>query len=299
VKKFSIFFLLIIIAFAFLNILYGWIISSVDLEFGKAKEVSQFKDKEFKILVFGNSTALDGVNADLLSKQFGESYNFAIGGASLEANFIQLKNYLNDNNAPDRVLFFLSSCHVNYKKLVAVNPIIENEKPYFNYGLKDIPLYKFRWLFIENVKKIISKDHRLATLVKGQLQISRSVTDVTNYQSSKECLSSENYKGDEFKYLWRMQALCMEQGIKFQIFEMPCWRKSQNGCSNLLVEGSLGDSLTIFNLNNYSMCDSLINPASDWLSENHLNVNGSIKITQEIARLIMEGIKKQKNDPSN
>jgi len=287
-KRFFIFTFLILVSFAVVNIVFIWVISKVDWNFSKALEATQFKNEVFKVLVFGNSTALDGVNSEMLTSEVGESYNFAIGGATLEANFIQLENYLRLNQKPDQVLLFLSSCHVNYKKLVAVNPLLESEeKSYFK--LKNIPLYKFRWLFIENIKKLISSDHRSATLVRGQLRISRSIPDPTHYaQSDKACLTSGDYLGSEFNYLWLMQALCKAQGVGFRVFEMPCWKKSQNECNNVLIKNEKVDSLIVYNLNKKNLSDSLLNPNSDWLSENHLNFSGSVKITKAIVKILLK-----------
>jgi hypothetical protein len=277
---------LILVSFVVVNIVFIWVISKVDWNFSKAREAAQFKNEAFKVLVFGNSTALDGVNTEMLTSEVGESYNFAIGGATLEANFIQLENYLQSNGRPTQVLLFLSSCHLNYKKLGTVNPVLENEERIV-LKLENIPLYKFRWLFIENMKKIISNQHRSITIVRGQLRITRCVPDPSTYaQSDRACLTSDDYLGLEFNYLWKMQALCKEQGIKFQVFEMPCWKRSQNECSDTLIENEKVDSLIVYNLNRKSLSDSLLNPNSDWLSENHLNLSGSVKITKAIVRIL-------------
>ena len=45
-------------------------------------------------------------------------------------------------------------------------------------------------------------------------------------------------------------------------------------------------SIQIQNLNNYHLCDSLIDAKTNWLSRNHLNYNGSLKVTGFVAKKI-------------
>ncbi len=278
---------MILVGFVVVNIIFISVVKSVDWNFSKAREIAQFNDEKFKVLVFGNSTALDGVNTEMLSSYFGESYNFALGGATLEANYVQLRDYLKSNSKPDRVLFFLSSCHVNYKKLGTINPMIEDKEAPKNVSLKELPLYKFRWLFIENIKKLISSQHRAATLRKGQLQMNKSIADQTVYKGLNiDCLELNNYLGVEFNYFWQMYELCLDKSIDFEIFEMPCWKGSRNECNDIFIKNDKVDSLIVYNLNNRHLADSLLNPTSDWLSENHLNYSGSVKITNKIISIL-------------
>lgn len=290
--KFLKFISVLLFAFLLMNMLYLLLLSKVDWDFSKTKEAHGFKNQQLKTLVFGNSTSLDGVNAEMLSEQLGSTYNFSVGGASLESNYLQLKDYLKNNAKPARVLLFISSAHVNYKNQFEVNPIIEHyySNTFMGTSLKDIPLYKFRWLFVENIKKLLSANHRKAEIKKGQLQIKVVVPDNTVAKiKMDDCLNNEDYNNPGFKYLWQIIALCKQEGISISIFEMPCWKNAQNDCGDLLVNNKAEkntDSVLIYNLNNVTRCNTLLDAKKDWLSKNHLNYFGSVKITNEIIRIL-------------
>ena len=184
-KKFLLFFSGLLLAFAFTNWLYVLLLPTIDWDFGKTKEAYKFTNQQLEVLVLGNSTAMDGINTEMLSATLGPSYNFAVGGASLETNFIQLQHYLQHNALPKKVLVFLSSAHISYVKAKEVNPIIDY---YYTdslkwVGLKDIPLFKFRWLFLENIKKLLSANHLSAKGIQGQLSIKGIVQQVTNLKA--------------------------------------------------------------------------------------------------------------------
>lgn len=286
-KKFLIFIFLLIVGFVVVNIIYLLVLGYIDWDFGKTKEASNFKNQNYNVLVFGNSTALDGVNTEMLTKSIGQSYNFAVGGASLESNFIQFENYLFSNQKPEKVLLFLSSCHINYEKIQEVNPIIE----YFytdSFGgkLSDVPLFRFRWLFIENLKKVLSSDHRNAKIVSGQLRISRSIPD-SSTKNETSCPDNTRYIDEGYKFVNAFAAICKTNGIKFIVFEMPCWTKYQNACDDEVLKFE-SSTVPLFNLNRREVCDSILNPSTDWLSENHLNFNGSIKLTRQIESIVSE-----------
>lgn len=275
----------LIVGFGIVNVLYLWGLSYIDWDFTKTKEAYHFRDKSYKTLVFGNSTALDGVNTENLSKSFGSAYNFSIGGASLETNYIQFKEYLRVNKKPDRVLLMLSSCHINYNKGHEINPIVQY---YYDdisiVRLTQLPLFKFRWLFVENLKKILSNNHRSAKVVAGQLQIDKTIPD-TSIKSLDNCSKVEDYSGFGYQFVNRFYEACLKANIELYIFEMPCWNRFQNKCKDGFIQLD-GTPIRITNLNNSVLCDSILNARTDWLSENHLNLKGSVKLTKEIAKLL-------------
>ena len=89
--------------------------------------------------------------------------------------------------------------------------------------------------------------------------------------------------------MWRIASLCKTRGITLEVFELPCWKYVQNDCPDLILQNRVvpdNYNLTIHNLNNYNKCDTLFNPKKDWLSMDHLNYDGSIKLTNEIVRII-------------
>ncbi len=286
-RKFLLFLFSLLIAFVVLNVFYLIILSKIDWDFSKTKKIHSFKDEKFKVVVLGNSTALDGIDAELISTRFGATYNFAIGGASLETNFIQLVKYLKSNRPPSKVLVGLSSCHNNYNNIMEVNPIVDYyyDSLLLPVTIKDVPLFKFRWLFIENIKKLLSRDHRNAIVVDGQLRISKSVTDKSFYSlGAVQCLQEDDYLKPGYKYLHQIAEVCIQNGIQLIVFEMPCWKKSQNECEDVYVSENIEKGFKIFNFNHKVLAGSMYEVKSDWLSENHLNTSGSKKLTSLIIK---------------
>jgi hypothetical protein len=291
-KQFFLFIIGMVLAFIIANFLYLLVLPLIDWDFKKAKEAYHFKDQKLKVLVFGNSTAMDGINTELLSTKLGPAYNFSMDGASLQTNYVQLKNYLQQNEKPGKVLLFLSSSHINYVKTNELHPIAEYYYggSYKIEGLKDIPLFKFRWLFVENIKKLLSANHRNAQVIDGQLRINNMVADNSTYKNkANTCQGNDHYNSTGYQYIWKIAALCREAGIQMEVFEMPCWKESQNDCKDMMLyqkEGTQQDSLYIHNLNNYQLCDTLLDAKRDWLSKNHLNYNGSLKVTNEVMKIL-------------
>ena len=210
----------------------------------------------------------------------------------METNFLQLEKYLQNNQKPGLVLLFLSSSHVNYFNKFELNPIIEYyyaDSLYID-GLNNIPLFRFRWSFVENFKKFISSSHRSATVIKGQLRINSVVPDnsLENVNFRDSC--NQNYTDIGYQYMWKMAVLCKEKNILFKVFEMPCWKVYQNDCPDKKMKNKgniFQDDISLYNINNRSICDTLLDPRTDWLSKNHLNYSGSIKVTSEIIRRLL------------
>ncbi len=288
-KKFSLFFVGLFFVFAAINFLYLVLLPKIDFDFGKTKDAHGFNQQQLDILVFGNSTAMDGINTEILSTKLGPAYNFSVGGASLETNYIQLEEYLKHNDLPKKVLLYLSSAHTNYQIANVVNPIVEYyyTDGFTTGGLKDIPLYKFRWLFVENFKILFSSSHRSAKNIRGQWSIKRVIPDGTHIKESKmTCMDTLFYNTIGYRYLWKMAAICKLKNIQFEVFEMPCWREAQNDCPDLIVNNFLGkEKVKIYNLNNFKLCDTMLDANKDWLSKDHLNYYGSVKVTNQVLRI--------------
>ena len=257
----------------------------IDWEFRKTKEAFGFKRKSIKVLVFGNSTSMDGVNTEMIKSTYGSAYNFSVGGASLETNYLQLERYLKTNERPEKVLLFLNSLHSSYKNSNTINPIIDYyyKDLKIRWAIDELPIYKFRWLFVENLKKLFSRQHRSATIVLGQLRINRAIQDPTiNLLQPIACKEAAFYQAEGYYYLGQMLKLCTDKGIKVYIFEMPCWNNLQNNCPDIMFKTDNGKEIDIVNLNTVDLCKKNIDPKNDWLSLNHLNFNGSKKITAVI-----------------
>ncbi|MEQ8809659.1 MAG: hypothetical protein RIG68_15940 [Imperialibacter sp.] len=287
-RKFGVFVAFLLIAFLAVNALYLFALSKVDAEFRKTDESVNFTDESFEILVLGNSTALDGVNTQMLSDSVGTAYNFSLAGSSIESNYIQLEHYLARNNRPEFVLFFLSSCHINYNREYVVNPIIENYYGLWRFELEELPLFKFRWLFIENFKKILSSERRKSSVVAGQLILERSVADGTVFENSSIANCTTDYQSKGYTFLKHIAQQCADQGIKFLAFEMPCWSWKQNNCDDVYVGFGPDVKFKVVNLNRRDVAGPLLNSRADWLSENHLNYAGSVKLFEAIKAAILE-----------
>ena len=278
----------LLMAFALLNMTYLFILSMVDWDMSKAKQIKGFSGKNYEMLVLGNSTALDAINTELMSSALGDAYNLSLSGSNLHSNYVQLKTYLNNNSKPQRILLCLSSCHQTYENNIELHPIVDYVYNGLGLGkgLGELPIFKFRWLFVENFKKIISKDHRAAVMVKGQLRIKRAIADYTAYKNPPvDCLSAQTYLNGKYPYLDSIINLAIEDKITIDILEMPCWNVKQNNCPDLETNYR-NTAVPIYNLNNKSRCRRILDSKKDWLSKDHLNENGGTKITSEIIGLI-------------
>jgi hypothetical protein len=279
-KRFLIFTGLLIAGFALLNLVFmGWL-GKYDLEFLKVKEAHSFTNQSINCLVLGNSTAMDGINTSMLETSRGSAYNFSVGGATLKTNFIQLQTYLEKNRNPDRVFICLSSAHMRYVPTEEVNPTVGHY-----YGITDIsalPLFTFRWLFTENIKKLFSSDHRSTRIARGQYQTSRTIPDPTSFREGVVSDSGYgSYRGPGYHYLREMIALCQRRNIPVALVEMPCWKEAQDLRPHQVIRDTAISQkpIWVLNGNNRQLCDSLLDPAKDWLSRNHLNLSGSVKFT--------------------
>ena len=277
--------ILFTLLFFAVNYAYLLIIEHYNYDFKKSIEAVNMEHQNYSCLALGNSLVMDGIDAELLTKKGLSSYNFAIGGANLKSNYIQLIHYLENNENPKFVLLGTASLNSLERKKSdeAIHPIIEyNYKPFDWLNYKNLPMIKFRWLSIEMLKLLVSSDHRKAELVLGQYKTKRQVGDKTEFKnkSNKEI----NLKAIiENKYLYKIDSICKKNDIRFLVFEMPGYKKSQNsldiGPFNLK---NMKNDISFINLNNNNLCSELFNDEKDWLGNSHLNEYGAEKLTNYI-----------------
>ena len=272
------------------NVLYQLVIQKIDSNFYKAIEIKNFEDENFKCIVLGNSLTLDGIDTEYLTNKGISSYNFALAGSTLKSNYIQLNHYISYNSKPKIVLLGLGSSLKNYgniKSSNAIHPIIDFCYGGFKERFDNLPMIKFKWLATENLKKLVSKQHREAKLVLGQLRIRRKVPDQTKYRAKlKQEITFDDYKGA--KYMFKIDSICKSNNIKLVIVEMPGYKNTRNEVPvgpNLITNKD--DSLYIYNLNNKILCDSLFDPENDWLGNSHLNQYGAKKLTKYIYKNVL------------
>jgi hypothetical protein len=93
-------------------------------------------------------------------------------------------------------------------------------------------------------------------------------------------------------YLARIIAFCEEQNIKVVMVELPGSKDKRNALPfEKQYKINTKKLVTIYNLNNYHVSESIIDPSKDWLAADHLNQFGGEKIT---AFLFKEVFQKQK-----
>lgn len=250
----------------------------------KSIEASKMKNESFSCIVLGNSMAMDGIDTQFLTNKGIDSYNMAIGGANLYTSYFQLENYLLNNNKPKIVLLGLGSSLKDYSKKTDKTPKLQPITSYV-YGqdklsFESLPLVKFKWIATETLKKIISKNHREARIVLGQLRIKRTVKDNSKYLSClKRELNIDDYVGT--KYFFKIDSICRVEKIKLQVFEMPGFKNTQNDIpieSHLIK--STKEDIKLLNFNNRKLCAELFIDDKDWLGNSHLNKYGAEKFTK-------------------
>ena len=274
--------LLFVVIVVVFNIVYLQYLKKYDTEVSKALLISKMKNKDFDCVILGHSIPLDGIDTEYLTNKGISSYNFALGGANIEASYIQLLNYLKFNKTKCVILGL--SPGRNYKTFTPppMHPAIEyayNKTDYFS--LMSIPVVKFQWRAIEVIKKMLSKDHREAKIVLGQLRTAKTIPDHSRYKEQpKKNINIDDFKNA--KYLFKIDSLCKSNNIPFIALGMPGYKSTQNefklGMHELKYTN--GNKLYYINMNNKEFCAKTFDTNKDWLGNSHLNEYGARKFTE-------------------
>jgi hypothetical protein len=255
--------------------------------FKKAHESSAFKNQDFDLLVFGNSMALDGIDTEYLTQNGINSYDFAVAGGHISTALIQLEEYLKYNKKPRIVLIGFSSATGGslMNKVPHTNPEIEF---FYHPTLKENVLnpapVNFRWLFVEMLKIVVSKDHRNSEIIRGQWRSPKTIPDTTVFQGKN---SPIDYKDP---YLAKLVSLCQKRGIRLILAELPGANKNRDKLPfKYATAVSDSQQAMIYNFNNYDVSSKIINPATDFLAPDHLNEKGAKKITVYLLENILKG----------
>jgi len=277
--KFASFFLLF---FILINGLFLLVIITTDWDFKKRHESLRFNDPDYELLAMGASSAFDGFDTELLTVEGIKSYNLALGGNSIHTCLIQLTEYLNKCvEKPTYVLLGLNSYAEDFEKDF-IHPTVEVTMEEHRFNLNDIPLIKFKWLGFEFFKKIVSRTHRNAKLVQGQLRFQKSIQDPSSYAE----VILDVRKFDSSNWLGELARLCHENGIVLFVFEMPGYRATQN-CSEIgpyNLHFKNGYSALLFNCNNREF-GSKFDSRTDWVGNSHLNESGARKYTEALLQM--------------
>lgn len=269
------------------NCIYLFILLNYSLGFKKVYEMSKFKNKEYELIVLGNSMALDGIDSKYISERGIKTYTSALAGNHISTNLFLLQNYLQNNHKPKMVLIGMSSA-VGKSYL---NPVpFDNPEVDFFYksnlwdNIKDPPLLNFQWLAIDMVKVMISKEHRNATMENGQWRTRKIVPDNSHFNPERE-----DPDGYDNPYLQKIVYLCEKNNIKLIFVEMTGSVMSQNSVPfEKVVAISKTQNIKIYNLNNHQIASSIIDPQTDFLSANHLNVFGAKKETKFLFETVIQ-----------
>ena len=222
--------------------------------------------------------ALDGIDAEYLSKNGMSTYNLSVAGNHISTSVSLLKDYLEKNEKPKMVVVGLSSAiGKSYLNPVPfTNPEVELfYHPNLISNITNPPLLNFQWLAVDLLKIVISKDHRNATMVLGQWKTKKVIPDGSVFKNS--VAKPIDYRDP---YLLEITKICQDQGIKLVVVELPGSNSSQNNLPfQYTAKLKDGTSKLVYNLNNNAVASQVLNPATDWLAQDHLNQFGGQKIT--------------------
>lgn len=259
-----------------INIFYLIIIQNFDYNFKNRLEALNFDSPDYDLLVIGNSLAMDGVDTELLSRNGFKSYNLSIGGASLMTNYIQLQEYLTMYKyKPDYIILGLGSYMSSFED-EDVHPIVDFTRIDKKFTIDDIPVLKFKWIFKELLKQIVSKEHRDAYLKDGQLKFRKIVYDETRINENLE-FAIDKYLSSEL--ITSILKLCTDNNITLIILEMPGFKSvrhltkigpfvlDNNNCNGIFLDYNNIEFSKVF-------CDE-----TDWIGNSHLNEEGARKFS--------------------
>lgn len=277
IKRSSIFLLLFVVS----NFSYLLLIQKTDWNFKKRIESLNLVSPKIDVLVLGNSLAMDGVDTRLLTENGFRAYNLAIGGSSLKTNYIQLEEYIAMyEHKPKYVILGLGSYMSSFlDPKETLHPIVDFTLENKKFGIKDIPMVKFNWLFEELLKKIVSKKHRNAYLEYGQLKFRKSVTDNTTFNPLNK-FPIQRYINSTL--LQDFIKLCSLNNIQLIVVEMPGFKNVRH--QKRLDYTFLNKDQTVgilLDCNNVEFCE-IFEDNKDWIGNSHLNEYGAIKFTDRL-----------------
>lgn len=275
IQKASIFFLVI----ALINIIYLLVIKDLDYNFKKRVEALKLESPSYDLLVLGNSLSMDGVDTEFLSKNGFSSYNLSIAGSSLSSNYVQLKEYLSVcKNKPRWIVLGLGS-YMNSLDAGNIHPIVDFTRSDKEFTLNDIPVLRFKWIFKELLKRIVSAEHRNAYLQNGQLRFAKKVKDGTQIDENQK-FQIDKYESSEL--IKSILDLCAHNKITLIIAEMPGFKNRRHLDSQgpFVLDKSNCNGI-LFDYNHIEF-GKIFNDKNDWIGNSHLNSFGAQKFTTHL-----------------
>lgn len=279
----SFFFILFFSLFSLvINSLFLGFIILTDLDFKKRIESLKFENPDFDLLVLGTSLAEYGIDAEFLSSQGIKSFNLAFVGSSVKTNYVQLNEYLdNYSNKPKYVVLALNSCLEQFDQ-DGIQPVVEFTMKDHKYGIKDVPISKFRWAGMEILKKALNSTYRKMYMTLGQKKSIRIEPDYSHFKDLY--LSIEKY--ESAYWIGEIAKLCSKNSILFINVEIPGVRETQNltEIGPYTLNFANGHAALLYNLNNKDFC-TILDENKDWSGMSHFNKYGAEKFTKELIRI--------------
>jgi hypothetical protein len=267
------------------NAAYLLFMMRYDWNFSKRMESLRLGSPQNEVLVLGNSLAMDGIDTDLMTREGIPAYNMALGGASLQTSYVQLEEYLERYTHKPRIVLLGLSEHIGSFERSGINPIVEYTMKGYSYGLKDLPMVRFRWLFLEALKKVVSKSHREAVIVRGQLKFRKQVKDKTLAPAELPEFNLAMYQQAE--WLKKIAGLCKTHQIRLVLIEMPGFKAFRNRSSNgpFTLAGAEFSGVDVYNFNSAEFCKKF-EDQEDWIGKSHLNEAGAGKFTRSLLEVL-------------
>lgn len=268
-----------LVGFICLNIGYLFLIQKVDWNYKKRIEALNLDTPQYDVIVIGNSLAMDGIDTGLLSENGYSSYNLAMAGASLKTNYIQLHEYLTMYDYKPKYVVLGLGAYMNSFSGDEVHPVVDYTMNDRKISYSDIPMIKFKWIFKELIKKMVSKVHRDAYLNYGQLKFAKKIPDKTTINPDRE-FPLEKYQSSSL--IKSIINTCTERGIKILVVELPGYKEVRHkrsfDCLMLDPDHQNGILLDYNSIKGCEVYDADI----DWVGNHHLNINGAIKCTKQL-----------------
>ena len=271
-----------------INALYLVFISTGSFNVRNRLISMRFDNPDYDLLVLGASTTSDGVDSELLTERGFKAYNLAIGGSNVRTSFTQFMEYLDRyEKKPEYVILGVNSLLERDFDRGEIHPIVEFTMKDHKYTLKDIPILKFRWLAFEISKILVSKEHRSARLVQGQIRTKKKVLDESELKD--QYLDLELFKSS--RWLGEFARVCDERGIRLFVVEMPGYNDTRNLSAFGPFTITLANShiVEVYNFNSQQITE-VYDPYDDWVGNSHLNQYGAVKFTNMLVDSLLTDV---------
>lgn len=267
----------------------------LDANVAKVQELAAMEDFGHEILAIGDSTTLEGVDAEAMTAGLGLSaYNLATGGQSFLTSELVLERHLRRNPAPRIVLF---GVYINRARDGApIQPDLYMSLPedlraryrerYVDHAgdglprsydvFNRLPAYRYRGTVDRALKAALVGADRIPSLVRGQARMADS--------RAAELGPSHDIHFDG-EAIVSFLDFCEENGLRVAMFEPP----NHAGYSALsegraealaMLEGIAADRSGV-TWRSFNDEGSLDYETEEWVGLNHLNVRGARRFTDE------------------